>query len=174
MPALADHASGSQAPNCHERLPLFPPGALAQACAGRRYEDPLQVNAVQWAYARPVARVDPQDDDVLRFIVQHYRYDPERHERRHVLVAAFDNEQEFLTCINTVRAQIEGSKSRGEPVDPREHASGALLEPGYRRRAANGHLVMRALRHGVRPGPWLDELELPSNVSVESAAGPSA
>lgn len=120
-----------------------------------------------------MARVDPDDDDVLRLIVQHYRYDPERHERRHVVVAAFDNEEEFLTCFNTVRAEIGRRRFRGQPVDPREHASGAVLEPGYRRRAANGHLVMRALRRGVRPGAWLDELELPSNVSVERAEGSS-
>jgi hypothetical protein len=75
-----------------------------------------------------VARVDPEDDDVLRFIVQHYRYDPERHERRHVVVAAFDNEQEFLSCINTVRSEIEQRKRRGGPVDQREHASGAVHE----------------------------------------------
>jgi hypothetical protein len=114
-----------------------------------------------------VARVNPDDDDALRFIVHHYRFDPERRERRHVVVAAFDNEEEFLACIDTVRAEIEGRKGRGQLADPREHASGVVLEPGYRRRAANGHLVMRALRRGVRPGPWLDELELPSNVSVE-------
>jgi hypothetical protein len=110
------------------------------------------------AYARPVARVDPENDDVLRFVVQHHRYDPERHERRHVVVAAFDTEQELLSGMDTVRAEIEGRKSCGELVDPRERASGAVLEPGYRRRAANGHLVMRALRHGVMPGLRLDEL----------------
>jgi hypothetical protein len=137
-------------------------------------QDLSRSTSLSGAYARPVARVDPEDDDVLRFVVQHYRYDPERHERRHVVVAAFDNEQELLTGMDTVRAEIEGRKSRGELVDPREHASGAVLEPGYRRRAANGHLVMRAMRRGVRPGPWLDELELPSNVSVERAEGPSA
>jgi hypothetical protein len=118
-----------------------------------------------------VARVDPEDDDVLRFVVRHYRYDPERRERRHVVVCAFDNEQDFLACIDDLRAEIERRRCRGEPVDPREHASGVVHEPGYRRRAANGHLAMRALRHGVAPGRWLDELELPSNVSVERERG---
>jgi len=121
-----------------------------------------------------VARVDPEDDDIRRFIAHHYRYDPERRERRHVVVAAFDNEVEFLACMEGVRDQIKSRRDRGEPVDPREHASGTVHEPGDRRRAANGHLVMRALRHGVVPGPWLDELELPSNMSCavpESRAG---
>jgi hypothetical protein len=103
----------------------------AQAGAGRLYSDPLKVNAVEWAYTRPLARVDPQDDEVLHFIVHHYRYDPEPRERRHVMVAAFDNDEEFLTCIETVRTENECRKSRGQPVGPRDHASGAVLEPVY-------------------------------------------
>jgi hypothetical protein len=48
-----------------------------------------------------VAEVDPDDDSIRRFIVRHYRYDPDRHERRHVVVAAFDSEREFdgVCCI---------------------------------------------------------------------------
>jgi hypothetical protein len=118
-----------------------------------------------------VARVDPGDDDIKRFIVCHYRYDPQRRERRHVLVAAFDNEPEFWACMEGVRAEIERRRGRGEPVDPGERASGLLHEPGYLRRAANGHLVMRALHHGVAPGPWLDELDLPSNIGIEGYHG---
>lgn len=108
-----------------------------------------------------MAQIDPEADDIRRFVIHHYRYDPKRRERRHVVVAAFDNEPEFLACLNSVRAEIDRRKSRGEPVDPREHASGTVHEAGYRRRAANEHLLRRALRHGVVPGPWLDELELP-------------
>lgn len=107
-----------------------------------------------------------------RFVVRHYRYDAERRERRHVVVAAFDNEPEFLACMEAVRDELERRRHDGERVHPSEHASGTLLEPGHRRRAANGRLVMRALRHGVAGGPWLDELEMPSNVSVERAASP--
>ena len=112
-----------------------------------------------------MARVDSEDDAVERFIVRHYRYDPQRRERRHVVVAVFDNEPEFLACIERVRAEIERRREACEPVDPREHASGVVHEPGYLRRAANGHLAMRAVAHGAG-GPWLEELELPSNVSV--------
>ncbi len=91
-----------------------------------------------------------------------------------MVVAAFDNEREFHACMKTVQDEIEGCKSRGEHVDPREHVSGTVHEPGDRRRAANGHLVMRALRHGVSPGPWLDELELPSNIGIMRSGEPSA
>ena len=113
-----------------------------------------------------MARVDPENDGVRRFIVRHYRYDPDRDERRHVVVAAFDNKREFLACLEEVRAEIERRKNRGEHVDSREHASGTVHEPGDCRRAANGRLVLRALRRGVAPGPWMDELEMPSNVAV--------
>jgi hypothetical protein len=64
-------------------------------------------------------------------------------------------------------------QAAGEDVDPREHVSGVVYEPGSRRRAANGRLVMRAIRHGVDPGPWIDELEMPTNIAVfRSTAGP--
>jgi hypothetical protein len=119
-----------------------------------------------------VARVDPGNDDITRFIVRHYRYDPQRRERRHVVVAAFDNEPEYLACLESVRVQIKGRRERGEPVEPGEHASGVVHEPGYLRRAAHGHLVLRAIRHGAT-GSWIDDLELPSNMSVRRAERPA-
>jgi hypothetical protein len=120
-----------------------------------------------------VARVNPEDDTVERFIVRHYRYDRQRRERRHVVVAAFDNEPEFLASMEMVRSEIERRRQAGEAVDPREHASGVVHEPGYLRRAANAHLARRAVRHGAA-GPWLEELELPSYISVGWARRPPA
>jgi hypothetical protein len=119
-----------------------------------------------------MARVDPANDDIKRFIVRHYRYDPERRERRHVIVAAFDNEREFWACMEGVRAEITRRREAGEPVDSREHASGSVHEPGYLRRAANGHLLTRAIRHGS-VGRWVETLELPSNMSVTRAEPPA-
>jgi len=124
------------------------------------------------SYSRAVARVDPGNDDIERFVVRHYRYDPLRRERRHVVVAAFDSEQEYRACMDSVRDQIKARRERGEPVDPGEHASGVVHEPGYLRRAANGHLVMRAIKHGAA-GPWIEELELPLNISVVRAERPA-
>jgi hypothetical protein len=118
-----------------------------------------------------VGRVEPEDDSIRRFIVDHYRYDPARRERRHVVVAAFDNEPEFLACIERVGAEIGQRRERGERVDPREHSSGVVNEPGYLRRAANGHLLSRASKHGVA-GLLFEELELPSNMSVLRAEPP--
>jgi len=110
-----------------------------------------------------VGRVKPEDDTIRRFIVHHYRYDPTRRERRHVVVAAFDNEPDFLACVQRVQAEIAQRRERQEHVDPREHASGVIHEPGHLRRAANGHLLRRAVNHGVA-GLRFEELELPSNM----------
>ena len=112
-----------------------------------------------------MAEVDPKDDTIRRFVVRHYRYDPSRRERRHVVVAAFDNERQFLAGIEQIRGEIERRRQRGEDVDPREHASGVVYEPGYLRRAANGHLLLRALKRGVA-ALRLDELELPTNMAI--------
>jgi hypothetical protein len=110
-----------------------------------------------------VGRVEPEDDSIRRFIVRHYRYDAAWRERRHVVVAAFDNEPEFLACVERVRVEIAQRRESGEHVDPREHASGVMHEPGHLRRAANGHLLRRAINHGVA-GLRFEELELPSNM----------
>ena len=120
-----------------------------------------------------MARVDSGDDSIKRFIVRHYRDDPQRRERRHVVVAAFDNEREFRACMEGVQAEIRRCREAGEPVDRREHTSGVVHEPGYLRRAANGHLVTRAFRHGA-VGRWIEELELPSNMSFVRAERPPA
>ncbi len=43
-----------------------------------------------------MATVDPNDDNIKLYVVRLYAYDPEHRERRHQVVAAFDNEQEFI------------------------------------------------------------------------------
>jgi hypothetical protein len=114
-----------------------------------------------------MAQVDPQDDSIMRFIVRHYQYDPDRRERRHVVVAAFDNEAEYKARLQEVAAEIRRRRETGEDVD-REHASGLIYEPGYLRRASNGHLLWRALKRGI-PRSALRGLELPSNMSSVTA-----
>ena len=112
-----------------------------------------------------MARVDPDDDAVRRYVVRQYRYDPQRRERRHVVVAAFDDEHEYEQCFRATSEELRRRKSAGEDVDAREHVSGIVLEPGDRQRAANGRLLIRAMRRGVPLGPWADELELPASIS---------
>jgi hypothetical protein len=112
-----------------------------------------------------VAAVDPDDDTVERYVVRHYRYDPNRHERRHVVVAAFDNEPEFHAYLEATAASLRMQRDNGEDLDPREYVSGTVHEPGCRRRQQNGRLLRRTVQHGVSPRNW-QNLELPSNMSV--------
>lgn len=53
-----------------------------------------------------VGRVDPDDDSLRRYIVRHYRYDPVRRERRHVVVAAFGSRWEFWACLDAISEEI--------------------------------------------------------------------
>ncbi|GAA1903395.1 hypothetical protein [Lapillicoccus jejuensis] len=113
-----------------------------------------------------MAEVDPEDDSIERFVVYHYRYDPQRSERRNVVVAAYDDAGEFEARVDHENARLRGRAARGERIDPREHISGTVLPPGYARLAARARLVRRANVRGVAPGRRLDRLELPDSVAV--------
>ena len=116
-----------------------------------------------------MGRVDIEDDSIRRFVVRHYRYDHDRHERRHVVVDVFDNEAEFLALCEQIAADIDRRKATGQPVGHNEHASGLVYEPGDRARAATGHLVRRMLEHGVDPRGRVDLANLPSNITFFAA-----
>jgi hypothetical protein len=122
-----------------------------------------------------MASVDPDDDSIERFVVRRYAYDRSRHERRHQDVAAFDNEAEYKALINALADDLQRRRAAGEAGDSRETITGMRLEPGYRRRQRHGHLLISAIRHGVSlPDAVMDQLELPSNMSVARSVGPSS
>lgn len=110
-------------------------------------------------------KVDPQDDSITRWVVQHYRYDPQRRERRHVLVDAFDDEREFEACLSKRSADVEDRRDAGSG-DRRQHVSGTVWEPGHLARAATGHMVRRAIEHGADPSRLLASGELPENMAL--------
>lgn len=113
-----------------------------------------------------MALVDADDDNVERWVVRLYAYDPDRHERRHQVVAAFDNEAEYRVLFDDRAARLKQRRLAGEEIDPREHISGVYLEPGYRRRQQHRRLIDRAISHGADISGILDTLELPSNISI--------
>lgn len=117
-------------------------------------------------YHPEMAEVDEDDDSITRWVARHYRFDPERHERRHVVVGVYDNEREWQHRIDAVTADIARRRAAGEDVDRREHPTGTVLRPGDRGRAATAHLVRRAMEHGVHPADILRERELPSSMVV--------
>ena len=96
------------------------------------------------------------DDGIRRFVVRHYRYDPARRERRHVVVAAFDNRREFNACVASVEAEIRNRPAAGEQVESNEHASGIVREPGADRRAANAPCSAARWSTASTPAPgWM-------------------
>jgi hypothetical protein len=92
-----------------------------------------------------MARVDPDDDTIRRFIVLHYCYDPSRRERRQVEVAAFDNETEFYEFSGKLHADIEERKRTGEAEDS-ERVSGVVKEAGDKATQAARRLEWRKFR----------------------------
>ena len=112
-----------------------------------------------------MAEVDADDDTIRRFVVMHYRYDPDRHERRNVIVAAFDDETEFNARIDAMATDLRTRRSTGDLQDPSERISGVVLEPGHRALQRNAHLLRRAIEHGVVPQDVRD-LALPPNVAL--------
>jgi hypothetical protein len=111
--------------------------------------------------------VDPDDDTIARWVVAHYRYDTDRRERRHVVVAAFDNPDEFHADIDARAERLRTRRDRGEDVDRLERITGRTYAAGYRRQQRDAHLLRRAIEHGVTP--IITELGLPPNVSVVQA-----
>jgi hypothetical protein len=96
-----------------------------------------------------MATVDPDDDSIKRYVVRLYAYDPQRHERRHQDVAAFDNEQEFMALIHAQKEEIDRRRGADEELGPLDYYSGVVLEAGYRRRTALQRLVWKAIGRGV-------------------------
>jgi hypothetical protein len=81
--------------------------------------------------------VDPDDDSVDRGVVWWYRFDPEHKCRRNVVVAAYDNESEWIAEIQKLNADIKLLQAEGAS-DEREHAGGAWKQRGY-----NGEVAAR-------------------------------
>jgi hypothetical protein len=117
-----------------------------------------------------MAMVDPDDDTLTRFVAQHYRYDPERHERRNVCLAAFDDQAEFEEFVSVRGAELRERQHTGE-AELREHISGTVYEPGDRKRSQNQRLLSRAFDHGVWPSGW-DAKNPPDGVHVAYVEAP--
>jgi hypothetical protein len=114
-----------------------------------------------------MSMVDPDDDSICRWVVFHFRYDPARKERRNVVVAAFDNPEEFDADITKRAAQLRASQERGD-ADVAENITGQIHQPGYRHTRQNARMLRRAVQHGVFPTD-IERLELPPNVAIAQA-----
>jgi len=99
-----------------------------------------------------MASVDPFDEDLDRWVVQRYRFDPERNERRHVPEIAFDSSREMEEYLLRASIEIHELQQRGL-ADEREHVSGVHWELGSRERMDARRLERQAeLRRNRPPG----------------------
>ena len=116
-----------------------------------------------------MAQIDPDDDEIRRFLVRRYIYDSARCERRHVVVAAYDSEAEFRAAIDALSAELRRRREAGEDVDLQEHVTGVVLDPGYRRKQQGGRIIKHAVEHGASlSGEAWDRLtsDLPPGMAV--------
>ena len=77
-----------------------------------------------------MAEVDSSDDSRTRWILQWFRFDPERNERRNVTMAAYDRKREFDREFRKLQAELEALKSDGRAEDV-EHISGVKHQKGH-------------------------------------------
>ncbi len=89
-----------------------------------------------------MARVDPYDDTIERWVAFHYRYDPERRERRNVIVAAFDRQRDFSRFLKASGAGLRAAIARGD-AEPVEGMSGVRWPVGYHARVAATRLYAK-------------------------------
>lgn len=98
-----------------------------------------------------VARVDAGDDSIKRYIVRIYAFDDARHERRHQVVAAFDNEAEAMACFGRTHFDLLERRQSGR-VDPREHVTIIVKEAGHAERMRAQRLEWKRARKGLARG----------------------
>ena len=89
-----------------------------------------------------MGRVDANDDTITRYVVRHHRYDPGRREWRQVVEAAFDNEEEYLTYVNSADSALTSCQAAGE-ASLRESYGGVVKQPGDDARARAVRLEIR-------------------------------
>ena len=80
--------------------------------------------------AGPVGTVDPNDDSSHRYVVWHFRFDPSRNERRNVVVAAFDTQEEFFADLGARQVELAELKRHGL-AEMQELLGGYVKPVGY-------------------------------------------
>lgn len=89
-------------------------------------------------------QVDPADDSRERWVLQHFRYDPERRQRRNVTIAAYDDAAEFESAARLLADQVAREIAAGTR-DDRETVIGVLWPPGYHAEARARRQAWRAI-----------------------------
>lgn len=113
--------------------------------------------------------VDVDDDGIRRYVVRRYSYDPQRRERRHRVVAAFDDEAEWRRLLEELSSDWGRRRADGQLIDPREHITGVVLEANHARRQRDARLLRAAIRHRTAISEeFLERLDVPRGSFVQS------
>ena len=94
-----------------------------------------------------MSQVNPDDDTLHRYVVWHYKYDPEFRERRMTAIAAFDTFSEADKLFKKMHTELSTLKTSGQ-ADPRERISLDTRYPGHHARAVEARLAMRKMKSG--------------------------
>ena len=100
-----------------------------------------------------MAEVDPEDDTIERHVLFWFRFDPVRRERRHCVLAAYDDAAEMSDRMIAEAVILNERKASGRSEDL-EHLSGSVKGPGYSAASNRQRLDERLGR--LTDGPWLN------------------
>lgn len=89
-----------------------------------------------------MAKVDPYDDSILRWIAYRNMFDPSRNEVRHVVLVAFSSEEEFHKFVEEERVTLEERKINGK-AEEYEFIGGDLKYAGSDLRAKEVRAIVK-------------------------------
>lgn len=92
-----------------------------------------------------MSEVDPEDDSVMRFVVQHFRYDAVQKTFRRVAIAAYDNAAEYERRFEEEASALDRRRSAGDHVHRYEKITGMQLSPHHSRDAARERQAFKAV-----------------------------
>jgi hypothetical protein len=84
----------------------------------------------------------------MRYVVMHYAYDEQTHERTSRVVIAFDNEAEYHEYISAAAEDLQRRRQAGS-ADLKERITGAHWPAGYHAQQQRRRLVRRVVAHGA-------------------------
>ena len=74
--------------------------------------------------------MDSSDDSRARWVLQWFRFDPERNERRRVTVAAYSRKREFDRAFRKLQAELDALKAEDRAEDV-EYICGVKHRKGH-------------------------------------------
>jgi len=92
-----------------------------------------------------VTTLDPDDDTLTRYLVQHYRFDANRGERCLVVIGAFSTQREALKFLKRKSKELLGLKSAGL-ADTNEYICSSIMRAGHAERATETRMAIRKMK----------------------------